>query len=60
MAVVEMESLFSTPMSFVAVSYLETLPRIQWANQNKLTKIAIEMINVMEYFVTDFKEGIVH
>ena len=52
MAVVEMEWLFSTPMS----SFLETPPRIQSADQNERTEIAYEMINVMEHFVTDFQE----
>ena len=52
MAVVEMESLFSTSMP----SFLETPSRIQSANQNELTKIAYKMINVMEHFVTDFQE----
>ena len=51
-AVVEMESLFSTPMP----SFLETLSRIQPTDQNELTEIAYEMINVMEHFVTDFQE----
>ena len=46
-----MESLFSTPMQ----SFLETLLRIQSANQNKPTKIADEMI-VMEHFATDFQK----
>ena len=52
MVVVEMESLFSTPMP----SFLETPPRIQSVDQKELTKIAYEMINVMEHFVTDFQE----
>ena len=52
MAVVEMESLFSTPMR----SFLETPSRIQSADQNELTKITSEIINVMEDFVTDFQE----
>ena len=52
MAVVEMESLFSTPVP----SFLETPPRIQSADQNELTKIASEIINVMEDFVSDFQE----
>ena len=52
MAVVEMESLFSTPMS----SFLETPSRIQSTDQSELTEIAYEMINVMEHFVTDFQE----
>ena len=51
-AVVEMESLFSTRIP----SFLETPSRIQSADQNKLTKIAYEMINVMEHFITDFQE----
>ena len=52
MAVAEMESLFSTPVP----SFLETPPRIQSADQNELTKIASEIINFMEDFVTDFQE----
>ena len=52
MAVVEMKSLFSTPMP----SFLETPPRIQSVDQNKLTEWAYEMINSMEPFVTDFQE----
>ena len=52
MAVVEMESLFSTPMP----SFLETPSRIQSVDQKELTEIAYEMINVMEHFVTDFQE----
>ena len=52
MAVVEMESVFSTPMP----SFLETPPRIQSADQNKLSEIAYEVINVMEHFITDFQE----
>ena len=52
MAVVEIESLLSTPMP----SFLETPPRIQSADQNELIEIACEMINVMENFVTDFQE----
>ena len=52
LAVVEMESLFSTPMP----SFLETPSRIQSADQNELTEIPYEMINVMEHFVTDFQE----
>ena len=47
-----MESLFSTPTT----SFLERRPRFQSANQNKLTEIAYEMINVMEHFVTDLQE----
>ena len=52
MAVADMESLFSTPMS----SFLETPSKIQSTDQNKRTEIAYEMINVMEHFVTDFQE----
>ena len=52
MAVVKMEPLFTTPMS----SFLETALRIQSADQNELTEIAYKMINVMEHFVTDFRE----
>ena len=52
MAVFEMESLFSTPMS----SFLETPPSIQPADQNEFTEITYKMINVMELFVTDFQE----
>ena len=52
MSAVETESLFSTPMP----SFLEKPSRIQSADQNELTKIACEMINVMEHFVTDFQE----
>ena len=52
MAVVEMKSLFSTPMP----SFLETPPRIQSVHQNELTEWAYEMINSMEPFVTDFQE----
>ena len=52
MAVFEMESLFSTPMP----SFLETPSRIQSTDQNELTEIAYERINVMEHFVTDFQE----
>ena len=37
-------------------SFLETLSRIQSANQNELTKIAYKMINVMKHFATDFQE----
>ena len=48
-AVVEMESLFSTPMP----SFLETPSRIQSADQNEITEIAYE---IMEHFVTDFQE----
>ena len=44
MAVVETESLLSTPMP----SFLETQPRIQSADQNELIEIAYKMINVME------------
>ena len=52
MAVFEMESLFSTPMS----SFLETPPSIQSADQSEFTEITYKMINVMELFVTDFQE----
>ena len=52
LAVVEMASLFSTPMP----SFLKTPSRIQSADQNELTEIAYEIINVMEHFVTDFQE----
>ena len=52
MAVVEMESFFSTPMP----SFLETPSIIQSVDQKELTEIAYEMINVMEHFVTDFQE----
>ena len=52
MAVVEMESLFSTLMP----SFLETLSRIQSADQNELTEIGYKMINVMEHFITDFQQ----
>ena len=52
MAVIEMESLFPTLMS----SFLETLSRIESADQNELTEISYEMINVMEHFVTNFQE----
>ena len=51
MAVVEIELLFSTPMP----PFIETPSRIQSADQNKLTGIAYEMINVMDHFVTDFQ-----
>ena len=44
--------MFSTPMP----SFLGTPLRIQSADQNELTEIAYEMINVMEHFVTDFQE----
>ena len=52
MVVVEMKSLFSTPMP----SFIETPSRIQSADKNELTEIPYEMINVMEHFVTDFEE----
>ena len=51
-AAVEMESLFSTLMP----SFLETLSRIQSADQNELTEIAYKIINVMEHFITDFQQ----
>ena len=47
-----MESLFSTPMP----SFLDIPLRIQSADQNELTEIAYEMINVTEHFVTDFQQ----
>ena len=37
-------------------SFLETRLKIQSADQNELTEIAYEMINVVENFVTDFQE----
>ena len=37
-------------------SYLETPSRIQSADQNELTEIAYEIINVMEHFATDFQK----
>ena len=52
MAVVEMESLFSTPMP----SFLETPSRVQSADQNEFTGIAYEMVNVTEHYVIDFQE----
>ena len=52
MAVVEIKSLFSTPMP----SFLEIPSRIQSADRNELNATAYEMINVMEHFVTDFQE----
>ena len=52
MPVVEMESLFPTPLP----SFLETPSRIQSGDQNELTEIASKMINVMEHFVNDFEE----
>ena len=52
MAVVEMESLFSTPMP----SFLETPSRIQSADQNELTEIVYEMINVTQHIATDFQQ----
>ena len=47
-----MESLFST----LTPSFSETPSRIQSADQNKLTEIACEIINVMEHFATDLQE----
>ena len=47
-----MESLFSKLMP----SFLETPSRIQSADQNELTEISYEMINVMEHFATDVQE----
>ena len=52
MTVVELELLFSTPM----LSFLEIPLRIQSADQNELTEIIYEIINVMERFATDFQE----
>ena len=52
MALVEMESLFFTPMP----SLLETPSRIQSANQNEFTEIVYEMVNVTEHFETAFQE----
>ena len=52
MVVVEMESLFSTPMA----SFLEISSRIQSADQNELTEIAYEMINVTVHFATNFQQ----
>ena len=52
MAIVELESLFSTPM----LSFLETPSRLQSANQNEIAEIAYEMINVAGHFETDFQE----
>ena len=37
-------------------SFLETRLKIQSADQNELTEIPYEMINVVENFVTDFQE----
>ena len=52
MAVVQKQSLFSTPMP----SLLETPSKIHLDKQNELTEIAYEMINVTEHFATDFQE----
>ena len=52
MAVAEIEILFSTPMP----SFLETPSRIQSTDQNELTEIAYELIDVMDDSVTDFQE----
>ena len=52
MAVVAIDLLFSIPMP----SFLETISRIQSADQNKLTEFAYKIINVTEHFVTDFQE----
>ena len=38
------------------LSSLETPWRIQSSNQNELTEIAFEMVNVMDQFATDFQE----
>ena len=51
MAVVEMESLFSMSLQ----SFLETPSRIQSVDQNKVTEITYEMINVLEHIATDFQ-----
>ena len=37
-------------------SFLESPSRMLSADQNELTEITYEMINVMEHFVTDFQE----
>ena len=37
-------------------SFFETPMRIQSADQNKLTEISYEMINVTDHFATDFQE----
>ena len=47
-----MELLFSTSMP----SFLAAPSRIQSADQNKLTEIAQEIINVTEYFANDIQE----
>ena len=52
MAVVKMESLFSTSIP----SFVEKSSRIQSAEQNGLTKITYEMINVTDQFATVFQE----
>ena len=52
MAVVETKSLFST----LTPPFLEKLSRIQSADQNELTEIAYETINVTENFATNFQE----
>ena len=52
MAVVKTESLFFTPM----LSLLEKPSRIQSADQNELTEIAYEMIDLTEDFATDCQE----
>ena len=52
MAVVKTESLFFTPMP----SLLEKPSRIQSADQNELTEIAYDMIDLAEDFATDFQE----
>ena len=46
MAAAEIDSLFSTPMPI----FLEIPSRIQSIDQNELTEIAHEMINVTEHF----------
>ena len=47
-----MESLFFSSIP----SFLEIPSRIQSVHQNKLIKIAYEMINITEHFATDFQE----
>ena len=52
MAVLEMQSPFSTPMP----SFLETPSSIQSADKNELTEMAYEMINVTQHIFTDFQK----
>ena len=54
MAVVQKQSLFSTPMP----SFLETPSKIHSDKQNELTEINYEIIDVTEHFATDFQESI--